>query len=133
MRRSLPLLLVFLGLLSLVLLPATASLAADEKSPAPAPAGSVEVHLTEYAIQMPATLPAGPTTFVLHNDGLKKHAFRIEGPGIEQTQSEILDAHSTANLQVTLQPGEYKVVCPIGSHSAKGMSLTLTVTPKPAG
>jgi hypothetical protein len=134
MRRSLPLLLVFLGLLSLAIFPATPSLAADDKGPAPAPtAGSVEVHLTEYAIQMPATLPAGPTTFVLHNDGLKKHAFRIEGPGIEQTQSEILDPHSTANLQVTLQPGEYKVVCPIGSHSAKGMSLTLTVTPKPAG
>jgi uncharacterized cupredoxin-like copper-binding protein len=135
MRRSLPLLLVFLGLLVLVLLPTTAAVAADEKSPAPAPtsAGSVEVHLTEYAIQMPATLPAGPTTFLLHNDGLKKHAFRIEGPGIEQTQSEILDPHSTANLQVPLQPGEYKVVCPIGSHSAKGMSLTLTVTAKPAG
>jgi uncharacterized cupredoxin-like copper-binding protein len=131
MKRSLPLLLVFLGLLALVLLPPTAARAADEK--APAPAGAVEVHLTEYAIQMPATLPAGPTTFVLHNDGIKKHAFRIEGPGIEQTQSEILDAHSTVNLQVTLQPGEYKIVCPIGSHSAKGMSLTLKVTAKTAG
>ncbi len=131
MRRSLPLLLAFLGLLSLVLLPATAARATDEK--APAPAGAVEVHLTEYAIQMPAILPAGPTTFVLHNDGIKKHAFRIEGPGIEQTQSAILDAHTTANLEVTLQPGEYKIVCPIGSHSAKGMSLTLTVTAKSAG
>jgi len=100
---------------------------ADEKPPA-APAGSVEVHLMEYAVKMPTTLPAGPTTFVLHNDGNKKHAFKIEGPGIEGTQSAILEAHATGELKVTLQPGEYKVYCPIGSHSIKGMNVKLVVT-----
>jgi hypothetical protein len=125
MRRSLPLLLVLFVVLSLPILPgATASLAA-ETSPA-----SVEVHLTEYAIQMPATLPAGPTTFLLHNDGKKKHAFRIDGPGSEQTPPTSVDPHSTGTVQVTLQPGDYTVLCPIGSHSAKGMSLKLKVTAK---
>ena len=40
---------------------------------------AVDVHLSEYAIQMPRTLPAGPTTFAVHNDGKKVHSFRIEG------------------------------------------------------
>ena len=37
------------------------------------------------------------------------------------------------NLQVTLQPGEYKVYCPVGSHEVKGMKMTLTVTPDRTG
>src|SRR5262249_28458683 len=105
---------------------------ADEK-PAAAPAGSVEVHLMEYALKMPTTLPAGPTTFVLHNDGIKSHAFKVEGPGIEGAQSAIVAPRKSSELQVTLQPGEYKVYCPIGSHSNKGMSVKLTVTAKQEG
>jgi hypothetical protein len=30
---------------------------------------------------------------------------------------------------VTLQPGVYKVYCPIGSHASKGMAMTLAVGP----
>ena len=33
----------------------------------------------------------------------------------------------------TLQPGEYKVYCPIGSHSVKGMSVKLVVTATQGG
>ncbi|HZF11740.1 MAG TPA: cupredoxin domain-containing protein [Thermoanaerobaculia bacterium] len=125
-----PLLLVFLALSSLGVAGAASLLAADpaeEKPPATAP-GAVEVHLSEYVVKMPETLPAGPTTFALHNDGNKKHAFKIEGPGIEGTQSAILEPHATGELKVTLQPGEYKIYCPIGSHSIKGMSVKLVVT-----
>ena len=39
----------------------------------------------------------------------------------------------TASLQVTLQPGEYKVYCPIGSHRSKGMKMTLVVSEKKGG
>jgi plastocyanin len=88
---------------------------------------AVEVRLSEYAIQMPQTLPAGPATFAIRNEGQKSHSFRIEGPGIESSSVAILRPGETANLQVTLQPGEYKVYCPIGSHSAKGMTMKLTV------
>jgi plastocyanin len=134
-RFRLGLILVFLGIVS----GAAALLAADtadEKPPA-APPGSVEVHLEvhlmEYTVKMPETLPAGPTTFVLHNDGNKKHAFKIEGPGIEGAQSTILEPRATGELKVTLQPGEYKVYCPIGSHSIKGMSVKLVVTATQGG
>jgi len=91
----------------------------------------VEVHLSEYSIEMPMTLPAGPTTFNLHNDGVKKHRFKLEGPGMgEDSPATPVLSHETATFQVTLQPGEYKVYCPLGNHSAKGMTMTLKVTPK---
>jgi len=105
-----------------------ASAAEPQKAPAAAP---VEVHLTEYAVAMPTTLPAGPTTFAVHNDGHKTHSFKIEGPGIDELLSKPVRPHETGTLQVTLQPGEYKVYCPIGSHSAKGMTLTLAVAARP--
>ncbi len=96
-------------------------------------AGTVDVHLTEYAIKMPDTLPAGPTTFVVHNDGNKVHSFRVEGPGLtsDTILAKPVQPQETENLQVTLQPGEYKVYCPVGSHEVKGMKMTLKVTAKP--
>lgn len=118
-------LLVPLGLAGL-----TAASGAEEPQKGPAP---VEVHLTEYIVTMPKTLPAGPTTFAVRNDGIKTHSFKIEGPGIDELLSKPIHPNETGTLQVTLQPGEYKVYCPIGNHSAKGMTMTLMVTAKPGG
>ena len=72
--RKVPSLLVTILLLGL-----TAATAAEQQADK---AATVDVHLSEYAIKMPDTLPAGPTTFVVHNDGNKTHSFRIEGPGL---------------------------------------------------
>jgi uncharacterized cupredoxin-like copper-binding protein len=105
--------------------------ASGAEEPRQAAAAGVEVELSEYAIAMPATLAAGPTTFTLHNTGKKNHSFKIAGPGIDQLLAKPVRPHETATLQLTLQPGEYKVYCPIGSHAIKGMTTTLKVTPKP--
>ena len=108
--------------------------AARSDEPPKGQAATVEVHVSEYSIKMPDTLLAGPTTFVVHNDGQKSHSFKIEGPGLAETiLAKPVPPQSTENLDVTLQPGEYKVYCPIGSHEVKGMKLTLKVTPKPGG
>jgi uncharacterized cupredoxin-like copper-binding protein len=116
-----------LPILLLGLMPASAAEPQADKT-----AGTVEVHLSEYAVKMPDTLPAGPTTFVVHNDGIKTHSFRIEGPGVSDAiLAKPVPPQETESLQVTLQPGEYKVYCPIGSHENKGMKLTLKVTAKP--
>ena len=116
-------------LLPILLLTLTAASAVEP--PADKAAGTVDVHLSEYAIKMPDTLPAGPTTFVVHNDGNKTHSFRIEGPGLsEAILAKPVPPQETENLQVTLQPGEYKVYCPVGSHEVKGMKVTLRVTAK---
>jgi len=90
----------------------------------------VEVRLSEYAIEMPHALPAGPTTFLVRNEGKKSHSFRIEGPGLTEMLSAPVGPQKTGSLQVTLQPGDYKVYCPVGSHEAKGMTMTLVVTAK---
>lgn len=90
---------------------------------------SVEVVLDEYTIEMPHTLPPGPTTFLLRNAGQKSHSFKIQGPGIDVTLEAVVRPKATQNLQVTLQPGEYEIVCPIGSHAAKGMTMKLVVKP----
>lgn len=99
-----------------------------EKTAAP-----VEVRLSEYAIEMPHTLPAGPTSFHVRNEGKKTHSFKIEGPGIEELLSKPVKPQADGSLQVTLQPGEYKVYCPVGSHESKGMTMKLSVTAKQGG
>ena len=126
MKHALYLLALFL------LFGLTAVLAAEAPQGDKAPA-TVEVRLSEYAIEMPQTLPAGPTTFVVHNEGGKIHSFKIEGPGVTEILDKPVPPKQTGSLQVTLQPGEYKVYCPVGSHSIKGMTMTLTVTAKPGG
>ena len=108
-------------------LPFPASAQDQEKKDATA---TVEVKLTEYAIEMPESLPAGPTTFIIHNEGHKNHSFVLEGEGTEEKLSTSLRPNATANLEVALKPGKYKVYCPIGSHEAKGMTMTLVVTEK---
>jgi uncharacterized cupredoxin-like copper-binding protein len=96
-------------------------------------AGTVEVRLTEYAVEMPHTLPAGPTTFLVRNQGQKKHSFKILGPGIDQMLEALVSPQQTGSLQVTLQPGEYTVFCPMGNHAAKGMTMKLVVSETQGG
>jgi uncharacterized cupredoxin-like copper-binding protein len=109
---------------------ALAALAAIAAAAKPA---AVEVHLSEYAIEMPHTLPAGPTIFLVHNEGKKTHSFKIEGPGLAEALAKPVKPGESESLQVTLQPGDYKVYCPVGSHEAKGMTIPLVVTGKSSG
>src|SRR4051812_45967199 len=82
-----------------------------------AAAEPVEVRLSEYAIEMPHILPAGPTTFLVRNEGKNTHSFKIQRlEGISVMLSTPVRPGKTSSLQVTLQPGDYKVYCPVGSH-----------------
>lgn len=92
-------------------------------------AQKVEVVLDEYTIAMPQTLPPGPTTFAIRNAGQKNHSFKIQGPGIDAMLEAVVRPKATGTLEVALQPGEYQIVCPIGSHAAKGMTMKLVVAP----
>ncbi|MEZ4733947.1 MAG: cupredoxin domain-containing protein [Caldilineaceae bacterium] len=88
----------------------------------------VEVELFGREIQMPTTLPAGPTEFIVTNTGDGPHNFEIEGQGIEEAFAENLQPGETMTMQVDLQPGEYTIYCPVGNHRSQGMEMTLTVT-----
>ncbi|HYC89169.1 MAG TPA: cupredoxin domain-containing protein [Thermoanaerobaculia bacterium] len=100
---------------------------AHTPSNAPTPASPTqEVHLIEYAIHMPDTLPAGRIAFNVENGGKETHAFEIEGNGIEQ-KTNALTRGNTASLEVELKPGTYTIYCPVDGHADKGMKKTVTV------
>jgi uncharacterized cupredoxin-like copper-binding protein len=87
----------------------------------------VNVAMTEYKFDMPATLKAGKTTFVIKNAGKKVHSFEIKGQGIEQKLSQNPKPGQTATLEVDLKPGTYAITCPVDFHTPKGMKTTVTV------
>jgi plastocyanin len=98
--------------------------AAADSAAAGAP---VEVSLREFAIDMPNSLPAGPTTFKVTNVGTIDHSFEIEGQGIEQQLEHHLKPGETMTLQVDLEPGKYEVYCPVDGHKEQGMDRDVTV------
>jgi uncharacterized cupredoxin-like copper-binding protein len=101
---------------------------AEEEQPAEdEEAAEVDVSLTEFAIDMPTELPAGPTTFVVTNDGTIEHSLEIEGQGIEEELEPHLQPGESGTLEVDLAPGTYEVYCPVGNHREQGMELELTV------
>ncbi len=87
----------------------------------------VEVKLSEYKIEMPASASAGTTVFKVTNAGRDSHSFEVEGNGIEREIEPDLKAGETRRLEVDLKPGTYTVYCPVEGHKKLGMSRSLTV------
>jgi uncharacterized cupredoxin-like copper-binding protein len=102
--------------------------AASELSPAQ-PAPTTAVSLTEYQIEMPASLPAGVHVFDVANNGNGEHNFTVEGQGILTEFVTDLTSGQTQSMQIYLAAGTYTVYCPIGDHRTQGMETSLTVTP----
>lgn len=99
----------------------------DDPGSRPTLAGPVqEVHLIEYQIHLPDSVPAGKLTFNVENGGKEDHGFEIEGNGIEE-KTDILKRGDTASLDVELPAGTYTVYCPVKGHAEKGMKRTLVV------
>jgi hypothetical protein len=87
----------------------------------------IDVQLTEYAIQMPDTLPAGEATLKISNAGKSNHNFAIEGNGVAQKLTSDLTRGDSATLSIDLKPGTYTVYCPVEGHRGKGMERTVMV------
>ena len=102
--------------------------AASELSPAQ-PAPTTAVSLTEYQIEMPASLPAGVHVFDVANNGNGEHNFTVEGQGVLTEFVTDLTSGQTQSMQIYLAEGTYTVYCPIGDHRTQGMETSLTVTP----
>jgi uncharacterized cupredoxin-like copper-binding protein len=88
---------------------------------------TVNVTMTEYQFEMPTTVKAGKTTFVIKNAGKRAHNFQIKGGGINEKLSVNPKPRETQTLEVDLKPGTYAITCPVDFHTAKGMKTTLTV------
>lgn len=94
-----------------------------------AAAQSVPVTLNEWKVDMKRdTVPAGPITFRVTNDGTMLHAFHIEGTGVDKETRQISKGES-ASLTLNLKPGTYELYCPMSelTHKKAGMVRKLTV------
>jgi uncharacterized cupredoxin-like copper-binding protein len=87
----------------------------------------IEVAMTEYKFDMPTTVKAGKTTFVIKNVGKRAHNFEIKGQGISEKLAVNPKPQQTETLQVDLKPGSYAITCPVDFHTQKGMKATLIV------
>lgn len=124
------------------MLPVSPEFEATAAAPAAAPAETpqagqaaegpnlVDVSLTEFAIDMPTELPAGPTRFTIANNGNATHNFILEGNELNKRLANPLAPGDSARLNVDLFPGTYTIFCPVGegAHRERGMELTLKVT-----
>lgn len=89
-------------------------------------AQTVNVKMSEFALDMPSTFKAGTYTFVAENTGQTVHALKIEGQGMEQ-ETPIVQPGDSAELTLTLRNGDYEVYCPVGGHKGQGMEKEITV------
>jgi hypothetical protein len=85
-------------------------------------AQTVEVHLKDGAIQMPASVPTGKTTFEVVNDGTAVHGFQIEGPA-GQKQVDVAPG-KTAQVEMILDPGTYRVHSPKDQNMVVALNVT---------
>jgi len=114
-----------LAAIVLLILTACARQQAQPPAPAPAAEGEIAVSENEWAIEpKEITAKAGKVTFVVKNEGAVEHNFVIEGVG----EIDKIAPGETKKLEVTLQPGTYKVVCNLPGHQEAGMEATLTVS-----
>lgn len=89
---------------------------------------AVEVTLTEFEIEAPRSLPAGPATFRVTNEGSMAHSLLIRGQGLRAQLDNDLEPGQTRTLRVELEPGTYEVLCPLEDHADRGMRFDLRVT-----
>lgn len=131
---------------------------------APAPSFKpvvVTIHATEFAFTAPKSVPAGTITFRMVNDGKQLHHVSIIRLLNGKTMADFMKAMKqpgpppawvvqvggpnaavpgqTANATLTLEPGQYVLVCFVPSpgkeaipHVMNGMIRSLTVTPNSA-
>jgi hypothetical protein len=143
--------LLFLGAAAFV---STSNLR-DARADAAAKSRVVTVHAKEFAFDIPKSIPAGPTTFRLVNDGKESHHLSIIKLEQGKTIADFGEAlkggappewavayggpnaavpGQTIAATIDMEPGNYVVVCFIPSpgeqapHAMKGMIAPLTVT-----
>jgi uncharacterized cupredoxin-like copper-binding protein len=96
---------------------------------APTAPQTVAVTETEFKIDVPEDqLSPGSYKFDLANKGQIGHDLAIEGPGVDDEKTPVIDGGKTAVLTVDLKSGTYKLYCSVPGHEQAGMKLELKVS-----
>lgn len=111
-------------------------------------AGAIEISLVEFdVVPAEASVPAGPATFTVKNEGGIQHNFRVirtdlnpdslpldeatfmvnEGELDVAAGSSNLDAGASENVSADLASGSYVLICNIPTHYDAGMRVAFTV------
>src|SRR5215210_8702327 len=92
------------------------------------PIDTIEVQETEFSLDPSEITLDQPGTYLFRavNSGGAQHSLEIEGEGIEE-ETEIIGPRESTELEVNLDPGTYKLYCPVGNHEHHGMTGTVTV------
>lgn len=115
--------IVVLGAVGIVSLVNSGS---DSPSSSKSSVSIVEVNLSEYVITMvPAEVPPGKVTFMLHNVGTVAHDFGL--PELGQV-APLINAGESSTLTVDFpSEGTFKVICGVTGHESSGMVSSLSV------
>jgi plastocyanin len=96
---------------------------------APTAPKSVSVKESEFKIELPSTtLSPGRYTFDLTNNGHIGHDLVIDGPGVSDEKTPVIDGGKTAKLTVELKSGTYDFYCSVPGHKQAGMDVKVTVS-----
>jgi Cupredoxin-like domain len=92
-----------------------------------ADARKVNVTINDGGVQMPSSLPAGKTAFIVKNSGKQKHNFEIEGPNLDKSFWFAIAPNQTKTMQVNLTRGSYEADCSVADHANKEAKVKLAV------
>jgi plastocyanin len=90
----------------------------------------VQVSAVEYAFTLSrTTVPAGKVILQFVNNGQDEHNLQIEQQPEGPLVGSFADtpAKGIGDLQLEMQPGQYKLFCSLPTHEQEGMKATLTV------
>ena len=89
-------------------------------------ATTIDVSLSEFAIDGNLTAPPGDVTLAVTNAGTMQHNLVVEPLG---EQTPMLNGGDTASLALgTVEAGEYRLFCNVPGHAASGMDTTLVIS-----
>lgn len=89
---------------------------------------TVQVSEKEFKITLPSTtLKPGSYTFDLSNDGKIPHDLTIDGPGVSNSKTPVINGGQHATLKVKLSAGTYDFYCSVPGHKQLGMDVKVKV------
>src|SRR5688572_26122301 len=92
-----------------------------------ADARKVNVTINDGGVQMPRSLPAGKTAFIVKNSGKQKHNFEIEGEHLDKSFWFAIAPKDSKTMQVDLKRGTYEAHCSVADHANKEAKVKLAV------